>query len=347
MRTLDYLNDFSLSLSFIRPTLILVSIVGFPLSHLLSPYLVWMLLTILCLALLVHSILRLNSIHKVIVSKKLLLAASANFSAIAFLFVPDTFILSSALFFFGLVLLAKKRNVFWVGSSFLVSCGTNLFFAIPWTAYYFLVVRPSQPIKLFALGAMLPLMFLQGLQWLARKLTPSVASISNSSDSAPPDSSETNPLPSGTWFDSFLSSSDALKWLHSPLDNLQINLLSFLTAPWTVNYSYELGLSPDQSQVLPIWIIFCGMSLTFLSYFGLWQYRRRNRSMFLLLCIVEFSCLILFLTYGPHPYLFSPFLIATRALGVAMLGTTRRLLGALIALLVPLVNLATQASIFQ
>ena len=346
MRTLSYLSDFSLSLSFIRPTLIFVSIIGFPVSLLLSPYMAWMILTILSYSLLFHSLVRLSAVHEILSSQKLFLAASASFSAVAFLFVPDTFVLSTALFFYGIVILTRRETVFWVGVSFLVSSGTNLFFAIPWTIYYFVVRRLDRSIKLFALGAILPLLFLQGLQWLARKILPSETLTGTLDDSPSLGNSGESPLPSGFWAESFLSSSDALKWLHSPLDNLQVNLLSFVTAPWTVNYRYEMGLFPDQSQVLPIWIILGGISITFLSYVGIWQYREKNRRLFLLLCITELSCLVLFLTYGPHPYLFSPFLIATRALGVSMLATGQRLLGAFVILLVPVINLATQPYIF-
>lgn len=346
MRTLNYLSDFSLSLSYIRPTLIFVSIIGFPIALLLSPYVAWTILTILSYSLLIYSVIRLSAVHEILGRQKLFLAASASFSAVAFLFVPDTFVLSIALFFFGIVILTRKETVSWVGVSFLISSGTNLFFAIPWTIYYFVVRRLDRSMKLFALGAILPLLFLQGIQLLARKTLPSETLTSALSDSPSLGNSGGSLLPSGSWTESFLSSSDALKWLHSPLDNLQVNLLSFFTAPWTVNYRYEMGLFPDQSQVLPIWIILCGISITFLSYVGIWQYRVKNKRLFLLLCITEISCLVLFITYGPHPYLFSPFLIATRALGISMLATEQRLLGAFVILLVPVINLATQSYIF-
>jgi hypothetical protein len=345
IRTLNYLQDVWSALSYIRPTLVFVALLGSPLAILLSPYIAWMIITLLSFLLLMYSLTKLIEVHKFLDNRFLLIAIVSNFAAVAFLFVPDTFIMSSAFFFFGIVVLEKRQTLPFIAASLLISCGTNLFFAIPWATYYFFRRFNDRRIMNFAIGGVIPLAALLAAQWVARKIA-QISTLSTEIDSSANDSSTMNQNLSESGIQSFYSNSDALKWLHNPLDNLWMNILSYLSAPWTVNYHYEKGLIPQAESALPLAIILCGMALTLISFQALWRNRLQHKALVVLMFVTEASCVVLFLTYGPHPYLFSPFLIATRVVGLLFYVGGKKFLGPLLVAFVSMLNLLTQALVF-
>jgi hypothetical protein len=135
----------------------------------------------------------------------------------------------------------------------------------------------------------------------------------------------------------FFSKFSFLAWLHMPVPGVTKNIVTFFTSPWMPSYRYQNGVIATDSTQYSTIMLGTAIMISILSFIGIWK--RYNR--FPIICnfciALEISICGLFLTYGYHPYLFSPLLLVSRVIGLVFfidyIPKTRRLLVMLVSLI--------------
>jgi hypothetical protein len=311
-RTLLYVTDPSNAISSIRPFLFLVSWIPYVFNTILQPYLAWCLFNVCCILISTFAIRRI--FWETNIPLRNLGFLLTNLSLLCWTVVPDTFIVGITFFVLGVLVYGDGSKSYRVILSGIVATSLNVFFLVPWlTAHIFLGRKTLvQSVgRAFASITIVAFMLLSS-QYLQRfKPLVQIVDGRTSMDVTKP----FRELP----FDDelgILSSIDSIRWFHSPFIGLGENLLSFFTAPWTQGYRYVSGTWAVDSDFLPFAVLFLAVLLTVASYFGIYFMRKENRVFVSFVFCLEIATCILFLTYSTHPFLFAPFVLASRIFGL-------------------------------
>ena len=312
-RTLTYVSDPKNAISSIRPLLYFVSWYPHLISKVLSSYAAWVILNVSCLIIaiwLTNRNIAQSRMHSVII-----ICLFVNFSTLSWILVPDTFLLGVTFFTLAITVYGDGANRWRVIGSGIVAAGFNLFLLVPWCiAHIFLsrrtilnaVIRAIEVAFTIFIMAMTAEYFSKFRPNSAAKLTESLLS------TAEPQELSSSPTQQG-----LLDSVGSLGWVHSPLLGTVENLTMYLSSPWTVAYHYTSDSLAVNSPFSPFFVLAFASGLSFLSFSGLYQMRIRYRR-FTVFCVsLEIGTCLLFLTYGFHPVLYSPFLLVTRISGVS------------------------------
>lgn len=319
LRTIMYGSDPRYAISSVRPFLAVISLLPFGLSQLFSNYISWTILNILCVFIMVFvsSKLLRNLGHSNIFYILLL----TNFSILAWIFVPDTFLLGMTVFLVSIHIYGEGTNFIRVVLSLILASTLNVFLFLPWFLAHVVIQRKRKVfgLKTSCVGlGILTLLILPGQ--VLDKFKPSV-------NPTPPISYALHqrmihflPLYDST---GPLGHMGSVAWFHSPFVGLNRNFLTFVSAPWIVDYRYQIETIAIDSKIFPYALIIPAALLTLISYFGLGQLHKKSPVIFLFCIGLEIGTAILFFTYSIHPFLFSPFLLFSRVLGLTEVSRNR------------------------
>ena len=315
-RTLLYLTEPSTAISSIRPFLFFISWILSGFTQILPPYFAWSILNLFCILILVLAFR--NIFHKTDISPRYTAFLFTNLSVLCWTVVPDTFILGITFFLLGVVLYGDGSKSHRVILSGVVASSLNVFFLFPWLAAHSLLGRKTLVKSagrafsvIMAVGSM---MFFA--QYLSRFKPP------ERRVELPSSMEKIEPFQDLPFYDAsgVFSTVDFMRWFHSPFVGAGENLLTFFTSPWTQGYRYVSGTWAIDSVYLPFAFLFLAVLLTAVSYFGIFLMHVEHRTFMLFLFCLEISTCLLFLTYSTHPFLFAPFLLASRVSGLVYFG---------------------------
>ena len=237
--------------------------------------------------------------------------------------VPDTFLIAMAFFVVGIVIYQDGTNRGRVILGGVIAVSMNLFLLLPWTLSQLFIGKQKFRQKLgnltILIGAITSLSIV--IQY-CQKFKTQLAIIS---------SANVRSLEEVRNYLLFynqpgvLSKGDVFGWIHIPWIGFVDNTISFFAAPWTPTYKYVSGIWAIDSIYFPRYFLFTSICLTFFSYAGIAKLRLQDQRLYIFLVSLEFSCYLLFLTYGTHPFLFSPLLIGSRLFGILYLVHERKL----------------------
>jgi hypothetical protein len=319
-RTLNYLNNPTFAFSSLRPFLVVVTSIGFLFNIFVTTYLAWCLLNFLGLAALGWSLRKLT--NQTISKGQILLMLTANFSALCWFAMPDTFLLAITFFSIAIVIYAEGSQKFRIVLSGIIASSLNLFLLFAWLAAHFWLGRKS-PFKTLSTASLVIL--ITGLASASGQ----ILNRETGQSSLPPTLAvqSTDPVTSVFPFyegDGLLEKFSVLKWIHPPWIGIQENLLSFLSAPWMPSYKYDIANLPSNSERFPVLALILAISLSLLSFYGLFKSRRKFRNCVIFCFSLEITVFILFITYSTHPFLFSPFLLLPRLFGLLVLANGQK-----------------------
>jgi len=320
-RTLNYVVDPRSAISSIRPALFLVSLLAHFLNFFVTPYFAWSIINLFAavsLGIFLGSRFRERQGFLPI-----FFLLATNFSLIVWVLVPDTFLIAMAFFMVGIVIYQDGTNRRRVILGGIVAVSMNLFLLLPWTLSQLFLGKQKfrQNIGNLAIviGTISSLSIVtQYCQKFKTQFTISPSAYVRSLE-------EVRSYLPFYHQPGVLSKFDVFGWIHVPWIGFVDNSISFFAAPWTPTYKYVSGNWAIDSIYFPKYFLFTSICLTFFSYAGINRLRLQNRSLYNYLISLEFSCYFLFITYGTHPFLFSPLLFLSRLYGILNLINQRRL----------------------
>ena len=343
IRTMMYGSDPRNAISSVRPFLVVISLLPFGLSHLFSNYISWTILNVFCIFIMVFvsSKLLRNLYHDNIFYILLL----ANFSTVVWIFVPDTFLLAMTVFLVAIYIYGEGINFIRVVLSLILASTLNVFLFLPWFLAHVIIQRKRIVfgLKTSCVGlGILTLLILPGQ--VLEKFKPTINPI-------PPISYELQqrmihflPLYDST---GPLGHIGSVAWFHSPFVGFNRNFLTFVCAPWIVDYRYQIERIAIDSKNFPYALIIPAALLTLLSFLGLGRLYKKSPVISLFCIGLEIGTAILFFTYSIHPFLFSPFLLFSRVLGLTEVSRNRGQLNYLVVLTVVALTCFTSILVFN
>jgi len=312
-RTLTYASDPKNAISSIRPLLYGISWFPHLISKLVSPFVAWVILNSICLIVIIW--LTNKTIANSFTQYLCITFLFVNFSTLSWTIVPDTFLLGATFFMLAIEVYGDGSKRWRVIGSGIIATGLNLFLIVPWTIAHIFLSRKEivkGMIRLIEVGLILIIMAIV-TQYAFRfkpessvKLTETILKTSETQVLLP-SSSQTG----------VIDSVSSLGWLHSPLLGTLKNLIMFLGSPWTVSYHYTPATAAIDSVFFPIFVLVIASGLSLVSFSGLFQMRSIFPRFFVFFVGLEIGTLLLFLTYGFHPVLYSPFLLVSRISGLS------------------------------
>lgn len=312
-RTLSYVSDPKNAISSIRPLLYVITWYPHLISKVFSPYIAWVILNVTCLIITIW--LTSRTIAQSRMHSFCVILLFVNFSTLCWTLIPDTFLLSVTFFTLAISVYGDGANRLRVIGSGIIAAGSNLFLLVPWCIAHIFLSRKSIINGVMRSIEVAFIMFIMAIaaQYFSRfrsdspaKLTESLLKTDETQKFFPTSSQQ-----------GLLDSVGFLGSIHSPLLGTVENLVMYLSSPWTVGYHYTSALLAVNSPLFPFFVLAIASGLSFLSFSGLYQMRNRYRR-FTVFCVsLEIGTCLLFLTYGFHPVLYSPFLLVTRISGIS------------------------------
>ena len=337
-RTILYAQDLRYSISAIRPLLPVFSTAPLLMAKIISDYSAWTCLNIFVMFSMIIMGSKLFASRSMKIFFVILLVI--NFTSLVWVFVPDTFLLGICCFLLTILVYGdgnQRNRVFFSG---LLSSILNIYLFVPWAIAHLLnrrnklgsFVRDVIPVLtiLSILSSIMKFLGRFKLDDASFALTINNYKVMTSlpTDVLPPDALVIN---------GFFSKFSFLAWLHMPVPGVTKNIVTFFTSPWMPSYRYQNGVIATDSTQYSTIMLGTAIMISILSFIGIWK--RYNR--FPIICnfciALEISICGLFLTYGYHPYLFSPLLLVSRVIGLVFfidyIPKTRRLLVMLVSLI--------------
>ena len=319
-RTLNYLNDPTSAFSSLRPFLVAIASIGYLFNIVVSTYFAWCILNFFSIVGLGWSFNKYT--NRSLSGPQIVLLLSANYSVLCWFAIPDTFVLAIAMFSIAIVIYGEGHRKFRVVSSGIIASSLNLFLLFPWLVTHLFIGRkmPRRTLSDASLVILVTSLVSASAQLLTKE---------NYQSDLPPMLAGKSAVSFTSIFPFYGSEGlfgkvSVLQWIHFPWEGVQENLLSFLSAPWMPSYKYDITNLPSDSERFPVIALLLAISLSCVSFYGLFASRRRYRTVFVFCLSLEITVLILFVTYSTHPFLFSPFLILPRLLGIVMLTNSQK-----------------------
>jgi hypothetical protein len=319
-RTLAYLQDPRLAISSIRPGLFIIAIVANILVTYFPPFFIWKAINFLAIIVIGYAIAKFGGGTTSL--SKIYLYLAVNFSILVWFNVPDTFLLGTAFFSAAILIYQDGKSYFRVILSGLVASSLNLFFLLPWILGHILIGRKkmrlcfTQSFLLFALVGTISV-----LTQFFQRFRPT---LELSSQVVGQDKVRIQSYLPFYKSDGFTSKVEVLGWIHVPWMGAVENFICFISAPWMPSYKYQSGIWAINSSFFHFSYLLFSITLTFFAYLGFWRYRGLHQNSSLFILGLEISTFLLFFTYSTHPFLFSPFLVLTRVIGVALFAADRK-----------------------
>ena len=347
-RTILYTQDLRNSISQIRPLLPVFSIAPFLMAKIISGYSAWTCLNIFVMFSLIIMGSKLFSSRSMKIFFVILLVI--NFTSLVWVFVPDTFLLGICFFLFSMLVYGdgnQRNRVFFSG---LLSSILNIYLFVPWAIAHLLnrrnrlgsFVRDVIPV-LTILSILCSIMAFLG----RFKLDDASFAVTNNNYKVTTNLLTDVLSPDTLVVSGFFSKFGALDWLHMPVPGVTKNIITFFTSPWMPSYRYQVMENATDSTQYSIIMLGTAIMISILSFIGIWK--RYNR--FPIICnfciALEISICGLFLTYGYHPYLFSPLLLVSRVIGLVLFIDYKPKTRHLLVMLVSLITCFTIQVVFQ
>ena len=312
-RTILQTQDLRYSISAIRPLMPVFSIAPFLMAKIISGYSAWTCLNIFVMSSLIIMGSKLFSNRYMKIFFVILLVI--NFTSLVWVFVPDTFLLGICLFLLSMLIYGdgnQRNRVFFSG---LLSSVLNIYLFVPWAIAHLLNRRKRLGSFVRDVIPVLTILsiFSSIMTFLGRFKLEDTSLLDTSNNNKVMKNPYIDVLPSDVLFSSDLFSSySVLGWLHSPVPGITKNIITFFASPWTPNYRYQVGVKAIDSTLYSNVLVGTAMIITVISFIGIWK-RYHHFPVICNFCLaLEVSICVLFLTYGDHPYLFSPFLLVSR-----------------------------------